>query len=446
MVNRPSGHIFAEGKKTAKLALPLVIGQLGQMLLMVADTVMVGKVGVTELAALTFGNGIFTILFVFGAGLMTSISVLSSRAAGRDEPAEARSICRNGLYLSVTAAVILSALGLALVPFLHLFKQPPAVTELTPPYLILLLISLVPCFWSISLKNHGDALDHPWPSFGIFLGGVLLNIALNQWFIFEQEMGLVGAGWATLITRCVIVLAMMLWLRKSQALKNFVPQRWLAAPEITPLKNLLRLGIPASFQVLAEWGAFASAGFLVGLFGEAPLAAHQIALTASATFFMVPFGIGMALTMRMGNAAGAGESYRFRALYLSGWLLTLASVVITGVICYFSRTSIARYFNDEPEVVTIASALILIVALSQFVDAFQAVASGILRGLEDVKTPAWTAFISYWIIGIPTGWYLASTCTMGASGIWWGLTTGLSIAAICLCARVIKMTRVAYSS
>ncbi len=433
--------LLREGKKTALLALPLIIGQLGNMLMMIADTVMVGQVGVTELAALTFGNAIFTILFVFGAGLMTSVSILTAGASGRGDHADARSVCRNGLYLAVVAGTLLLLGGIGILPFLHLFKQPPAVTALTPPYLILILISLVPSFASMTLKNHGDALDQPWPSFWIFLAGVLLNIILNQWFIFELDLGLVGAGWATLIARSLIPIAIIIWFKRSRALREDVPQSWLARPDRSQLKKLLSLGIPASFQILAEWGAFAGAGFLVGLFGEISLAAHQIALTTSATLFMIPFGIGTALTMRMGNAAGAGESHRFRALFLSGWCLTLVSVIITGVICTLGRNLIASRFNDDPDVIRVAGALIFIVALSQFVDAFQAVSSGILRGLEDVKTPAWTAFFAYWIVGIPTGWYLAHYRGMASVGIWWGLALGLTVAAIFLSLRVIKIAQ-----
>ncbi len=431
--------LLIEGRKTAKLALPLIIGQLGQMMMMIADTIMVGKVGVTELAALTFGNAVFTILFVFGSGLLTSVSVLSSAAAGREDAPAARALCRNGFYLAIGAGFFLALLGLATLPFLHLFHQPPEVTALTPPYLILILVSLVPSFGASALKNHGDALDRPWPSFSIFVSGVLLNIGLNQWFIFGLDLKLIGAGWATLISRCAILIAMLIWLNRDQRLKSWIPNRWFTALEGEKIRALLVLGIPASFQVLAEWGAFASAGFLVGLFGEVPLAAHQIALTTSATFFMIPFGIGMALTMRMGNATGAGQPERYARIVYSGWILTLGSAIITGLLCTSLRSFIAGYFVSEPAVLEIATGLILIVAMSQFVDAFQAVSSGILRGLEDIVTPAWTAFFAYWIIGIPTGWYLAKARGMEAAGIWWGLTIGLIIAAIFLCLRVIRM-------
>jgi MATE family multidrug resistance protein len=433
--------LLKEGKKTAVLAVPLVIGQVSQMLMIVADTVMVGNVGVTELAALSFANAVFAIPFVFGIGLITSISVLSSGAAGRQDEAAARATCRNGFYLALAAGIALLLLSASLIPFLSFFGQPVDVTAAAPPYLLLILISLVPALGSMGLKNHGDSLDHPWPSFFIFLGGVLLNIALNQLFIFNLGYGLVGAGWATLISRIAILVAMMLWLDRSKHLQHLTPNRWLAKPDPQTLRKLLALGVPASFHLLAEVGAFSAAGFLVGFYGKIPLAAHQIALTTAGTLFMIPLGLAIALTMRMGNAAGAQEKERYPAIIASGWLLTLFFVILTAVFCGVGRNVIAALYVDEAEVIALAARFLLVVAVFQVVDAIQVVSGGVLRGLADVTIPAWTAFLSYWFFGIPVGWLIATKGDLGPIGIWWGLAIGLTVAAIILTARVFKIAR-----
>jgi len=433
--------LLKEGKKTAVLAVPLVIGQVSQMLMIVTDTVMVGNVGVTELAALSFANAVFAIPFVFGIGLITSISVLSSGAAGRKDEASARATCRNGFYLALASGLALFLLSAFLIPFLSFFGQPANVTAAAPPYLFLILISLVPALGSMGLKNHGDSLDHPWPSFFIFLGGVFLNILLNQLFIFNLGYGLVGAGWATLISRIAILVAMVIWLDRSKSLKQFIPNRWLARPDPATLRKLLTLGIPASFHLLAEVGAFSATGFLIGFYGEISLASHQIALTTGGTLFMIPLGLSIALTMRMGNAAGAQEKERYPTIIVSGWIITLLFATLTSLFCGLGKDFIAPLYNDDPEVIALAAKFLLVIAVFQFVDAIQVASGGILRGLEDVTMPAWTAVLSYWFFGIPLGWLIATKGDLGPIGVWWGLAIGLTVASIILTARVFKIAR-----
>jgi len=410
------------------------------MLMMIADTIMVGKVGVTELAALTFASAIFSIPFVFGIGLVSSISVLSSAAVGKKDHAETRGVCRNGFYLAIGTAAALCLFSLALIPFLSHFRQPEDVTAITPPYLTLILISLIPALGSIGLKNHSDSLGHPWPGFCIFLSGVLLNIILNQLFIFTLDLGLTGAGWATLISRFAILFGMLLWFTRTKTIAHLTPKRWFAKLDPMFLRQLLALGIPASLHLLAEVAAFSAAGFLVGFYGEVALAAHQVALTTASTLFMLPLGIALALTIRIGNAAGAGEKERYPAIIASGWLLTLGCVCLTALSCGLGRHIIADFYVDDAEVIALSVRLLIIVAIFQFVDSFQVVSAGLLRGLKDVRIPAWTAFTAYWIFGIPLGWLLATTEQMEAAGIWWGLAAGLAIAAIFLCWRTIKLS------
>jgi len=309
---------------------------------------------------------------------------------------------------------------------------------MTPPYLSLLAVSLIPALASLALKNHSDSLEHPWPSFWIFLGGVILNIILNQLLIFNAGWGLPGAGWATLISRCAIVVAMLWWFSRSKKLVNYVPRRWFTALSQKTLRRLFFLGVPASLQVLAEWGAFLGAGILIGHFGETSLAAHQIALNTSIAFYMIPMGLAMALTMRVGRARGAGETERFAPLIASGWIITLGSLTLTAIACTAGRELIAGFYVDDAEVIALALSLIMIVAISQAVDAFQCVSAGMLRGFEDVKIPAWAAFLAYWVVGLPLGYGLAHYAGWGAIGIWWGLASGLAVAAIFLFFRVLS--------
>ncbi|TAE90251.1 MAG: hypothetical protein EAZ81_10700 [Verrucomicrobia bacterium] len=176
--------LFSESKTTMRLAVPLIIGQLSQMMMAVADTLMVGQLGVTELATLTFVNSVFYIPFVFSMGVLTGVSVLSSRARGAADPASARSSCRHGLFLSLVVGLGFFGLSQILLPWLPSLPQPPRVLGLAGSYLSILMASLIPALASIALKNHADAMNRPWPPFWIFLGGVALNVLLNWIMIF----------------------------------------------------------------------------------------------------------------------------------------------------------------------------------------------------------------------------------------------------------------------
>jgi len=433
-----------ETRPILRLALPLIIGQLGQMLLGVADTVIVARVGVLELAALTFANVLFHVPFVFGIGVLTCVSVRTANARGADDPVAARRSCRNGLWLALALGTLLFALMAALVPKLAWFGQPADVTARAPEFYLLLMASLVPALAGIALKNHGDALNRPWPPFWIFLGGVALNVALAVGLVFGKAglpaLGLEGAGWATLIARWAIVGAMLLWMKGSRALTGWVPRRWFVLPDFAGLKHLLALGLPASLQMLCEVGAFTGAGLLVGRFGTSSLAAHQIALTCAATAFMVPLGLSMALTVRIGEAFGAGETARLRPIARSGWGLALVFTLLSAGTFLAAGEAFARIFVADPEVIRLAASLLVIVGVFQIFDGIQVVSAAMLRGLHDVRLPAVFGFVSYWLIGLPVAAGLAFAGHLGPRGVWWGLAAGLAAAASVLTPRLWRAT------
>ena len=438
----PSTSLWTEGKTTLALAVPLIIGQLSQMLMGITDTLMIGQVGVTELAALTLANAIFHVPFVFGIGLTVAISVLSSAAFGKNDQPAARSICRNGLFASLLLGLLLCVGTSALIPLLPALQQPPQVVAATPPFLILILVSIIPALGSMGLKAHTDSLGRTWTGFWIFLAGVILNIGLNGLFIFALDLGLVGAGIATLISRTAILIAMIVWLQVDPSLREVTPKRWFEGLERKMLQRFLTIGGPSALHLLAEIGAFSTAGFLVGLWGENALASHQVALTTAAFVFMVPLGLSMAITIRIGNAKGAGQPRLYRRIAVSGWALTTLFALTSALIVATFASPIARSFVMDPEVIALSAKFLVVAAIFQIVDGLQIASAGILRGLEDVSIPAWIAFVAYWIIGLPVGWLLAKrpTLELEAIGIWWGLAVGLSVAAIVLSARVWHLT------
>lgn len=427
-----------EIKNILTLAIPLVIGQLGQMLLGVFDTLMVGKVGILDLAALTYANSLFIIPFVFGIGILTCVSIRTSTARGADDTADARNICRNGLYLSTIIGICFFLAALALYPFLHSLGQPDDVATHSQSYYLIIMASLIPCIISIMLKNHADALDRAWPAFWIFMAGVALNILLNAALIFGKwgfpELGLEGAGVATLIARILIVVAMLAWFQSDKRLKIWTPEHWFKKPDWSEVGKLLKLGFPAGLQTLAEVSTFAVAGLLIGAFGAEALASHQIALNVSGMSFMIPLGISMALTVRIGETRG--NKARQISIVKSGWAITLISSCSTAALFILAGHVIAGWFIDDLKIIQIAASLLVVAAVFQIVDGLQVASTGLLRGLHDTRTPAIMAIISYWGVGIPSGYILAHYFGLEARGIWWGLANGLGVAGVLLSVRI----------
>ncbi len=441
--------LLKESGITLKLALPLIIGQVSQMLIGVADTVMLGKVGVTELAVLTFANSLFYVPFVFGIGLLTSVSVFTSNARGAGDTAAGRSSCRDGLQVSVVLGLILAGISLLFTPFLDRFGQPPEVVAHSRAFYQIIMLSLLPALMSIALKNHADAMDHPWPAFWICLGGVFLNIFLNWVLIYgnlgSPILGLEGAAWATLISRILIVIALFVWLKQSKSLREWVPRRWLKKPANGTIRRFLRIGFPASLQMFCEVTAFSLAGLLTGRFGENAMAAHQIALMCAATAFMIPLGLAMALSVRIGAASGAEEIARLRPIAVSGWMIGVGWAVIGALVFVLFGKPLARCFNDSDSVVILAAQLLVVVGIFQIFDSLQVASSAMLRGMHDTRVPALLGFVAYWVIGIPVAILLSAKMEWGVIGVWWGLALGLAVACVTLCQRTWMLTRTTLS-
>ncbi len=436
--------ILDESRTTIRLAIPLIIGQLGQMLISLSDTLMLGWLGVTALAACSFANTLIYLPMMFGIGMSMAVSIRVSQARGANDPAAARAALRHGLYITLGLGVLTVLAALAIRPFLWVFQQDPTVIAIAPNFLLILAASMIPAMGSMAVKNHADAMNRPWPVFWISIGAVGLNVVLNWMLIFGKlgapEMGFEGAAVATLIARTASLVGMIVWCRRDAALKEWVPIRWLRAPDWRAVRDLVSTGFPASMQLLAEVSAFVAATFIIGNMGKEHLASHQVAIQCAATIFMIPLGISMALTVRIGEAFGAKNRAVMRPILVSGWSMGVAFTLLsaTAFVCF--NRELAGLFIDDPAVLEMASALLIVAAAFQFCDALQIIAAGALRGLDDVHTPAWVAFWAYWVVSIPLGWVLAIKLGMGVTGMWWGITLGLTITSIVLGRRIWRKT------
>ena len=420
-------------------------GMVGQMLMGLADAIMVGRVGVVPLAAASFVNALAHLSLVFGLGLLSSISVLTSQAFGARKPKAAGEVFRHGLVVSAAMGLLAVFSLVCLYPFLDRLGQPPEVVEAARPFLLLFGASMFPGLVAHGCKQFSDALKHPWAPTFIMLGSVLLNVLLNWILIYGNwgvpALGLTGAGWATLMARMVMMLVLLGYVLFAPALRTFQPGRWRAALSGDEFKRLLKLGWPVGVQHFFEVSAFAFAAIMMGWISASAIAAHQIAITCAALTFMFALGIGSAAGIRVGHAYGARQFARMRRIGFGGVAMAIAIMGVFGLGFAFAGKPIAALFIESPTVVELTAQLLIVAAAFQIADGVQIASISALRGLADVRVPAIIAVVAYWLVALPIGSVLAFGSRLGVVGMWIGLAAGLVAAAAGLAWRFHRKTR-----
>jgi len=434
-----------ELRPTLRLAAPITAGQVGQMLLGVADTVMVGHVGTVSLAACSFANNILMVFAIAGFGVLTAVSVRVSHAHGAGATDAMARAFHAGISLSIIGGVVCAAAMHLLYPLFQHLGQAPGVVDEARAYTLIVVWSLIPAWLTAAARNYLESQSRPWPAFWIIIGGVVLNVILNWILIYGNlgapALGLEGAGWATLISRVVGIIGLIWFVLAGRSAPSV---RWKADREWWGEQwALLRLGVPTGLQLLSEVGAFSAAALLIGRLGAVPLAAHQIAITCAATTFMFPLGISMAATVRIGQAMGSGRKELLRPIGAGAWLIGSIVMAAFTVVLFTSGHLIARAFVSDPPVIAIAAQLLIIAGIFQLVDGVQVVGSGLLRGLRDTKVPMWINVVAYWVIALPLGGWLTFTRGVGAAGMWYGLAWGIAFASVFLVLRFMAKTRTA---
>ncbi|MEO7443957.1 MAG: MATE family efflux transporter [Ferruginibacter sp.] len=433
-----------EARKTLQLAFPIILGELAQMSLGVIDTAMVGAVSYKHLAASALVMTVVIIPFVFGIGITISVSQMVSMAQGRNDKKMVSHYLYNGFWLCAISAVIIAlVLVLGKNILLHL-NQDPQVAQMAVPYLEVMGWSVIPMLMFLALKQFTDGLEFTKTAMILSLAALPVNVFLN-WLLIYGNLGfprleLIGAGYATLTTRILIFVVLTLIILYHKTFRRYIAVRksvWKLNWETQ--KELLAIGIPSSFQITMEAGAFAVSGIMIGTIGAVEQAAHQIALSLASLTFMVSMGLSQAGSIRTSNAFGRKDKTLI-ALIGKG---TIAMALIYGSICAVGfvllRHYLPTFFNENKDVVNMAAYLLLFAAVFQISDSTQSVSAGLLRGIKDVKIPTWFIFIAYWVVGIPIGYLLAFYYHMGAAGIWMGFIIGLTFSAVFLSLRFKKM-------
>jgi MATE family multidrug resistance protein len=420
-----------------KLAYPVMVGQLGQILVSVADSIMVGKfLGTIPLAAISLAVSILIIPMVFAIGVAFGLTPLIAGADGKDDPAEAVKYFKNGLVLNSALGLLVYGVLAIFAQFAHLLGQDERVVSEAMPYLHIVGFSIVPMMAFFAFKQFAEGLSDTKAGMRVSLVANLLNILLNYplitgWGPFP-ELGLAGAAVSTLGTRFLMVAGMAIYIRKHKKFAAYW-SHW-RSTEITwrSIRDILAIGVPSGLQLVFEAGAFAMSGVIVGMIGPVQQAAHQIALNIASVSYMMVSGLGAAATIRVGNQLGKRDIPMLRLAGQSLFHLTLAMMVLTMILLIGLRNFLPEFYSSDPEVLQYTAVLMIAAGIFQLPDGLQATTLGALRGVQDVNIPTIIAFVAYWVIAVPMCYYLGITEEMGPLGVWIGLTIGLVLASIAL--------------
>lgn len=428
--------VRAEARKLASLAIPVAATQLSTMLLGVVDTVMVGRVSVDAIAAASLANVWIFGTLMFANGIVFGIDPMVAQAHGAGDGHRAALALQRGVVLSLLLSVPTLGLWTFTENFLLWTGQEPGLARDAHRYIMAQSPS-VPAFLVYSaLRQYLQGREIMRSALWVILIANVFNVLFNWMLIFGNlgapALGLVGAGIATALTRWVALLGLVLWVRGFGLTEGaWVP--WSrAAVDSAGLREVLAIGVPVALQVSFETWAFSGAALLAGLLGATPLAAHTVALNMAALAFMLPLGVSQGVVTRVGNLIGAG---RPRQAQRAAWVgLGMGATVMAGsaLIFVLLRDTLPRLYTSDPGVIALCASILPIAAAFQIFDGVQVVACGVLRGMGRTRPAVVFNLISYWLLGLPLGGWLALRTDMGLAGIWWGLCFGLAVVATLL--------------
>lgn len=441
MPNLLSTNYLNSYKATFLLAYPVVISQLGHIMVGVVDTAMVGQIGTIEQAAVALSNSLYTLVLVFGLGVSFGVTPLVAAADSSKNHKENASLLKHGIFINTILGVLLFVLLLAISPILNFFNQKQEVVDLAIPFLNVMMLGMIPlCIFS-GFKQFTEGLSYTRIAMWITVGSNLLNILLNYLMIFGHwgfpEMGLMGSCWASFISRVAMALAMFAYVYYNSHFKiyweefNFKIRDFIRIDKVL-VKKILAIGVPSGLQWVFEVGAFAFAVIMIGWISPDAQAAHQIALSIAASTYMMASGLSAAASVRVGNQLGLKSREGVRTAGFSAFVMVLLFMSLMALLFILFQHYLPTLFSKESNVITIASSLIVIAAFFQLSDGVQVVGLGALRGVKDVKIPTIITLIAYWVIGLPMSYVFGFKMNLGVEGVWYGLSLGLTIAAVFL--------------
>ncbi len=442
-------QILSEARRVLLLSIPIVTTQLGQISNGFIDVMMVGRLGPPELAGVALGNATYFLFALIGIGTLLAVGPLVSQAYGAGKHDPIGRTVRQSLWLALLFSLpVLLILWNANLPW-RWMEQDPTTIKYAQEYLRASMWGFLPFMWFNALRNFVEAIARPIPITVIIVMGIMLNIVANYGLMFGNfglpRLGLVGTGWATTIVYWFMFGCIALYVIAKNPYRTYEVFRKLRTPDFRYFRELLYVGLPIGGSIGLEVTLFSSTAFLIGTFGAIQIAAHQIAIQSAAIAYMVPLGIGIATSVRVGQNIGAGDPSSAAISGYAGLTLSFLFMSCTALLFLFAPHLVTSiYLDAENPVNTPTTAQVVtllgIAAIFQLFDGLQATALGALRGLKDTRIPLVLGFIAYWLVGMPTGLGLGFGLDMGPEGFWWGLVVGLFVASIMFTARFVQMT------
>ncbi len=422
-----------------QLAYPVMLSNLGHVMMGVADSVMVGHVSATSLAAAGLANVVFNVLMLFGIGVSYAITPLVATADGAGNKHDIIETLRHGLVINIASSIILAAIVYTCRGLLYHIDQPPEVVTLSIPYLSIITFSLIPMLIFQTFKQFAEGLSNTRIAMIIIIVSNLVNIGLNYLMIFGHAgfpaMGLNGAGYATFCSRIFMALTFAGYIYCAPRFRQFRAGFSIGKYSSYLFNKMLHLGVPSGVQFIFEVAAFDFSLVMMGWIGTTTQAAHQIAINLATISYMTTAGLAAAATIRVSYFLGKKDFSNLRTAAYTLLLMALVFMSAWALLFVVGRQWLPGLYVENSEVMGIASGLLIIAGLFQLSDGTQVVCVAALRGLQDVKVPSLYIFVSYWIIGLPLGYWLAFKSGYGPQGVWLGLLIGLTLTALAMFVR-----------
>lgn len=434
-----------------RLAMPIVVSQLGHTLVHLADSVIVGHfAGTIQLAAVSLVNSLFMLILVIGMGISYGLTPLMAQENGRKNYEECGKLLSNSLIINIITSILLYGfvhLGTLLV--IDHIGQSPEVVAYAKPYLGYLAISIIPLMIFQTFKQFAEGLGFTKQAMFVSIWGNLLNIILGIIFVKGMfgiaPMGVKGVGLSTLIDRCLMAIVMSIYVMRSKYFKAYIKSFKLTFFDKVRALKIVKIGAPVALQYSFEISAFSGAAILIGTIGAVEQAAHQVAINLASVTYMMASGIASAATIKTGNNFGKRNFNDLRQSAIASYHVIILFMSLTAILFIVANNLLPYIYTEDMAVINIAAQLLIIAGFFQLFDGTQVVGLGVLRGIGDVNIPTIITFVAYWIIGIPLGYLLGIKLNMGVNGIWYGLTFGLLTASILLFLRFQNKTRLLIS-
>jgi multidrug resistance protein, MATE family len=448
----PPARTFAEAGGILRLAGPLVANNLALAGMNFADTVMAGRLGTVDLAAVAVGGSAWMVVFLFGLGMLMAVAPVVAHAYGAGRWRDAGVALRQALWLSQLLAAAAFLLLLGAGPLLDRIGVDPEVVPLSAGYLLAMSFGLPGVFAFLAMRFTSEGVGWTRPIMYAAAVGLVVNVFGNWVLMYGNlgfpRLGALGCGIASAVAMWSMFATMLGYMLRSNRYERFALWTKLEGPRWPVQREILGLGFPIAASVEAEAGLFAGVGLIMATLGATQVAGHQIAINYAATMFMVPLAFHSATTIRVGQALGRGEAFQARHAGWTGIGLCGLFMLASALVLFLFRENIAAFYTSDPELLPLATALLTMAMVFQVSDGLQVGAAGALRGFKDTRVPMLMNVGSYWLLAFPMAWYAGVNARLGPVAVWVALIAGLTVTALLLNTRFLRLSnrRVAAAS